>query len=65
KVLIDVKTPYSSLIVFSVLGEQLYEQTNADYSLHEITFELQLRPGIYFMVLNSTTSIQSVPFIVQ
>ena len=65
KVLIDLKTPFSSLIVFSVLGEQLYEQTNADYSLHEITFELQLRPGIYFMVLNSTTSIQSVPFIVQ
>ena len=64
-VLIDVKTPFSSIAVFSLLGVKMFESTNSELSLNGRAMELHLRPGVYFMYMKDATHSQAIPFIIQ
>lgn len=64
-VLIDVKTPFSSIAVFSLLGVKMFESTNSELSLNGRAMELHLRPGVYFMYAKDATHSQAIPFIIQ
>jgi hypothetical protein len=64
-VLIDVRTPFSSIAVFSLLGEKLFEKANVNSSLSDNKFELLMRPGTYFLIVKYEKHSHAIPFTIQ